>query len=97
MALTGLFLKIPRQVTRNNARTFTPLQTLGLGSMWDDYMDKVFKTAKDKGTSFIDDNIKLLKEEYPSQDAKDKAKDDPQKDPSREKRDRQVGKAADRN
>jgi hypothetical protein len=42
-------------------------------------MDQVFKTAKDKGTSFVDDNIKLLKAEYTSQSAKDKAKDDPSK------------------
>jgi hypothetical protein len=69
----------PRQIVRKNPRTFAPWQTLGLETMWGDYMDQVFKTAKDKGTSFVDDNIKLLKAEYTSQSAKDKAKDDPSK------------------
>jgi hypothetical protein len=69
----------PRRIVRGDARTFAPWQTLGLGTMWNDYMDGVFTTAKDKGTSFMDDNIKLLKKEYTSQDAKDKAVDDPKK------------------
>jgi hypothetical protein len=72
----------PRQILTKDRRTFAPWQTLGLGTMWDDYMDEVFKTAKDKGTSFVEDNIKLLKEEYTSQIAKDRAKVDPSKTPA---------------
>jgi hypothetical protein len=67
----------PRVVSSpRGARTFTPWQTLGLGAKWDDYMNAVFKTAKDKGLRFIEENLELLEDEYISQIALDKAKDD---------------------
>lgn len=71
--------KTPRQVTRGNKRTFAPWTPLDLGPKWDAYMDDVFKAAKDKGTKFVEDNIKRLKDEYTSQKAKDGAIDDPKK------------------
>ncbi|KAH3913828.1 hypothetical protein HBH56_094800 [Parastagonospora nodorum] len=42
-------------------------------------MDEAFKTAKGKGTKFIEDNIQRLKDEYTTQKAKDAAKDDTKK------------------
>ncbi|KAF2627798.1 hypothetical protein BU25DRAFT_458205 [Macroventuria anomochaeta] len=62
-------------------RDLPQLPTLGLGARWDTYMDEVFATARDKGISFMDD-IQRLKDEYTSQAAKDKAKDNPQKTPA---------------
>jgi hypothetical protein len=75
--------KTPRKVKighSNDYRTFAPWQPLSLGKKWDAYMDDVFKVAKDKGTKFVEDNIKRLKEEYSSTKAKNAAKDDPKKD-----------------
>jgi hypothetical protein len=71
----------PRQIDGRpgGLRTFTPWQTLGLGAKWDTYMNDVFATARDKGISFLDDNIQRLNAEYTSQAARDKAIDDPSK------------------
>jgi hypothetical protein len=70
----------PRVVSSpRGARTFTPWKKLGLGAKWDEYMNDVFKKAKDKGLKFIEDNLELLEDEYISQIALDKAKDDTSK------------------
>jgi hypothetical protein len=77
--LDGIDKNLPKTPRIEGNKQFTPWKTLGLGAKWDKYMDDVFKTAKNKGTKFVEDNIKLLKEEYTSKEAKDKAKDDKKK------------------
>lgn len=61
-----------------DSSVFVPWQTLGLGATCDTYMNEVFVRAKNKGTEFVD-TYQRMKDEYTSQAAKAKAKDDPNK------------------
>lgn len=73
----------PIEIKKPPARIFTPWQTLGLGAEWDTYMDATFAEAKNKATTLMEVNLKRLHEEYTSDDAKEKAKDDPNLDASK--------------
>ncbi|PVH90436.1 hypothetical protein DM02DRAFT_22311 [Periconia macrospinosa] len=81
IVIDGIDKNLPKTPRMAGTTKYTPWKTLGLGAKWDVYMDGVFKTAKDKGAKFVEDNIKRLKDEYTSQRAKDAAKDDPKKTP----------------
>jgi hypothetical protein len=74
VVIEALDKELPKTPRKDGATTYKPWGTLGLGAKWDTYMEGVYKTAKDKGTKFVDDNIKRLKDEYTSQKAKDAAK-----------------------
>jgi hypothetical protein len=77
--LDGLDKSLPSHPRVIGTKKFTPWKTLGMGAKWNKYMDDVFENAKKKGAKFVDDNIKLLKDEYQSNDAKDRAKDNAKK------------------
>ena len=71
----------PRTVGKDKElRTFTPWDPQGLGRKWDTYMDKVFETAKGKGTRFIVKNLERLNNEFTSKEALDRAKPDPEEE-----------------
>lgn len=75
--LDAIDKELPKTPRIKGKVTFTPWKPLGLGDRWDKYMDKVFKTAKDKGTEFVETNIERLKDEYTTPAAKAKAEDKP--------------------
>lgn len=79
IVIDGIDKNLPKTPRIENGVTYTPWKTLGLGAKWDTYMDEVFKTAKTKGTKFVEENIQRLKNEYTTQKAKDAAKDDTKK------------------
>jgi hypothetical protein len=80
LVLDGIDKELPKNPRKDgNNAAYKPWKTLGLGAKWNTYMDGVYKTAKDKGTKFVDENIKRLKDEYESKKAKDDAKDDDNK------------------
>jgi hypothetical protein len=81
IVIDGIDKNVPKTPRIEGSTTYAPWKTQGLGARWDTYMDKTFNLAKDKGTRFVEDNIKRLKEEYTSQKARDAAKDDPKKTP----------------
>jgi hypothetical protein len=62
-----------------NAMTIAPWHKLSLGVKWDAYMDRVFATAKDNDSSFMNEKVKHLRDAYTSQTERDKVKDNPKK------------------
>lgn len=77
--LDGIDKSLPNHPRVIGTKTFTPWKTQDMGAKWTKYMDGVFENAKKKGAKFVDENIDLLKKEYQSKDAKDRAKDDSKK------------------